>query len=718
MTADEYKTFRQNGKFGLKNTTSGEVVIPPQYESIGWSDGSFEVINSTIGAQQNEKWALINLDGTKRSAHRYANLTPYIDNLFIASKRKKNSILTSFGVINGRGKTIIDFSYAKIEAVGELLIAAQRVGQNYRYGTLNKNGKPIIQFEFKVIKEVADGFLTVENDDRLSAIYTTDGRALTEFQFESVEEITDELFLITLYNKKGLLDKNGTLVIPPIYKNIQLSGKKASALPFKKWDLYEGDDFQKSFYFDKMKIADEITFAVTSGRQTGLIDKEENYTAYLSKLNIVASIDGITVIKDAESSYQGAINASGKVVLPAIYDSVTVVGQLLLGQVKRVDKQDWRVFDRFGERQNPFNYEGFRVLENGLIEAKRNGKKGLLNSDGTDLSPFIYDAIGDFRNQLVVAQYQGSYGVIDTESNWVITPYNDQIQILNDIIRLKQGSEWKLVDFNGSEKVRSYDRLDPLPIGYSKRGNDGFELFDSMDSLWLDHTYDSIQVINNDLYALQRNGLFFFFKPSTESSFSLDSGVIEVGSFSEDLIPVFKDEQWGQVDEKGKLMIANRYENVQPFSEGLSAVKLIGKWGFIDKDENLIVQPIYDEVSPFIKGLSKVLRNKKYGLMNQSGVLVLPEQFSSIDRQKNYMILNSDRIFGLADSTGKLIRSPQYDQVTALEHNYFLIEKDGLKGVINLKGQDVVPLSYEAIEQMGNRFLATEPSKWKLIDLK
>jgi len=104
--------------------------------------------------------------------------------------------------------------------------------------------------------------------------------------------------------------------------------------------------------------------------------------------------------------------------------------------------------------------------------------------------------------------------------------------------------------------------------------------------------------------------------------------------------------------------------------------------------------------------------------MNQSGVLVLPEQFSSIDRQKNYMILNSDGIFGLADSTGKLIRSPQYDQVTALEHNYFLIEKDGLKGVINLKGQDVVPLSYEAIEQMGNRFLATEPSKWKLIDLK
>lgn len=718
LTADEYETFTKNGKYGLKNTTSGEVIIPPQYESIGWSDGSFKVINNTIGARQNEKWALINLDGTKISAHKYANLTPYLDNLFIASKRENNSILTNYGVINGRGKTVIDLSYAKIEPIGNLLVAAKRIGQTYRYGTLNKSGKPVIPFEYNFIEEVSDGFLIVENNEKLSAIFTIDGRAMTEFQFESVEVLTEELFLVTLYNKRGLLDKSGALVLPPIYKNIQLSGQKVRVLPFKKWDFYEGDEFQKSFYFDKMQMVDETTFAISSGRQTGLVDREEKYTEYLPKLNIVTSIDGITIIKDAESSYQGAMNVSGKIVLPATYDSVAVVNQLLFGQIKRVDKQDWRVFDRSGKRQNPLNHEGFKALKGGLIEASRNGKKGLLKNDGTDLSPFIYNNIGEFQNGLTVASYQGSYGVIDTKGSWVITPYNDQLEILGDIIRLKQGSEWKLVDLNGKEVIRSYHKLFPLPIGHGKLGNDGFELFNAMDSLWLERTYDSIQVIHNDLYALNRDGLYFFFKPSNELSFALDSGVVALGHFSEDLIPVLKDEQWGQVDERGNLRIANRYEAIQPFSEGLSGVKLIGKWGFIDKNESLIVQPIYDQVGPFHKGLSMVMKDGKYGLMNQSGKLILTENFTSIDRQRDYIILNSDGIFGLADSKGKLIRAPQYDRVSALANDYFLIERDGLKGVINLKGQDVIPLSYEAIEQMGGRFLASEPSTWKLIDLK
>lgn len=718
LTADEYETFTQNGKYGLKNTTSGEVIIPPQYESIGWSDGSFKVINNTIGARQNEKWALINLDGTKISAHKYANLTPYLDNLFIASKRENKSILTNYGIINGRGKVVIDLSYAKIEPVNNLLIATKRIGQTYRYGTLNKNGRTIIPFEYRFIEEITDGFLIVENNEKLSAIFRMDGRAITEFQFESVEELTEELFLVTLYNKRGLLDNTGALVLPPIYKSVQLSGQKVRVLPFKKWDFYEEDEFQKTFYFDKMQMVDETTFAITSGRQTGLVDREERYEEYLSKLNIVTSIDGITIVKDSESSYQGAMNASGKIVLPATYDSVTVVNELLFGQIRRMDKQGWKVFDRSGKRKNPFNHEALKALKNGLIEANRNGKKGLLNSDGSDLSAFVYNDIGEFRNGLAVASYQGSYGVIDTKGNWVITPYNDQIEILGDIIRLKQGSEWKLVDLNGRELIRSYNKLFPLPIGHGKKSNDGFAIYDANYSLWLEHTYDSIQVIHEDLYSLNRDGLFFFFKPSDELSFALDSGVIEVGQFSEGLIPVLKDGQWGQVDEEGKLRIANRYEAIQSFYEDLAGVKLIGKWGFINKKENLIVQPIYDQVSPFHKGLSVTLKDGKYGLINQSGKLILAEDFTSIDRHNDYIILNSNGVFGLADAKGKLIRSPQYDRITALTDNYFLIERDGLKGVINLSGKDVIPLSYEAIEQMGDRFLASEPSEWELIDIK
>ncbi|MBO3700785.1 WG repeat-containing protein [Roseivirga sp. E12] len=716
--ADEYQTFRRDGKYGLKNITSGEIVIPPQYEAIGWSDGSFKVINKLIGARQNEKWALINLDGGKVSLHLYAQLTPYQNNLFIVSKREANSILTRYGVINTKGKPVIEPTYVKLEPAGDLLIAAKRIGADDRFGVLNRNGKPIIPFEFSHIDQVDETRFSIRNNSGLSALYTSNGKAITDFQFESIEKLTDQLLLTKSFNKKGILDRTGKLVVPSIYKNIQLSGERVRALPFKKWDLYQGGSFKESYYFDRMLMVNGERFAITSGQQTGVIDQEEDYLKYLKNLSIVTTINEITIVEDVDSKFQGAIDSSGKMILPANFDSVRVLNDVIVAQLKRIDKQDWTVYNRAGNRQNPFKYESFRPLNNGLIKAIRNGKTGLLNSDGTDLSPFIYDAIGKFKNGLAVASYQGSYGVINLESNWIINPYNDRIEIQESIIRVKQGSEWKLIDFRGSETIRSYNRLTSLPIGYSKRTKDGYELYDSRDSLWLEHQYDTIQVIHDDLYGLKRDGRFFFFRPNNSDDIALDTGITVLGGFSEGLITVKKDEQWGQVDERGNLRIANRYEAIKVFSEGLSAVKLIGKWGFIDKDESLVVQPTYDSVEAFDKGLSIVMKNGKFGIIDSLGKSILPEDFTAIDRQKDYIILNSNGVYGLADARGKLIRTPQYDSIYPLTNGYFLIGRDGLKGVINLKGQDIVPLSYEAIEQMGNRFLASEASKWQLIDLK
>ncbi len=718
LRAGEYEPFRVDGKYGIKDVTSGEVLIPPQYEAIGWSDGTFEVINNVIGARQNEKWALIDLEGRKVSLHRYARLTPYLENLFIVSERESNSILANFGVINAKGKSVIDMSYVRMEPAGNLLIAAKRVGSDDRYGLLNRNGKSIIPFTFKNILAIDEALFSVQNDDKLSAVYTSNGKPITAFEYESLEKLTSELLLAKSFNKRGILNRRGDLIVPTIYKNIQISGQKVRALPFKKWDLYSDNSLDTSYYFDQMQIINQDRFAVSSGQKVGIIDQDENYIEYLSNLNILSSVNEITIVENVDSKFQGAMDASGKLVLPVNYDSIIVLNEVIIGQIKRLDKQDWTVFNKSGTRQSPFQYESFKQLDNGLIKAVRNGKKGLLHEYGKDLSPFVYDSIGEFKNGLTVVAYQGSYGVINMKGNWVITPYNDHIEIQEDIIRLRQGSEWKLVDFSGKEIVRSYGLLNKLPQGYSKWTKNGYELKDDKDSLWLDRLYDTIQVVRKDLYGLKRDDRYFLFNPNNTDDIALDSGITVLGEFSEGLILVKKDDQWGQIAQDGKLRIANRYEAIQAFSEQLCAVKLIGKWGFIDKNEQLIVQPTYDQVSPFYKGLSVVLRNGLFGIIDHSGKSILAEDFTSIDRQEDHIILNSNGVFGLADAKGKLIRTPQYDSIKALEDGYFLIGRDGLKGVINLNGEDVIPLSYESIQQLGNRFLASEASQWKLIDLK
>ncbi len=46
-------TFAENGKIGMKDE-DGNVVLPPSFEALGWSDGNFSVIGDVTGYRQND----------------------------------------------------------------------------------------------------------------------------------------------------------------------------------------------------------------------------------------------------------------------------------------------------------------------------------------------------------------------------------------------------------------------------------------------------------------------------------------------------------------------------------------------------------------------------------------------------------------------------------------------------------------------------------------
>ncbi len=718
IIADQYEPFEKNGKYGLKNISSGEVVITPRFQSIGWSDGTFKVIGNIVGARQNERWALINLKGDKISEYLYTSLLPFTSNLFIAAKRADRSIFVNFGLINSKGKTVIDHQYSRLKAIGDLLIASKKTGSIHHQGVLNKNGKSIIPLEYTSVKLIESGFFSVENKQKLSALYSSTGEELTAFQFESIEPLNEKLFLVKYYNRRGLIDRSGNIIVPPIYKNIQLSGDKARALPFTRWDFFKADQFNTSLYFDDLYFVEANKFSVVSGENIGIIKSDETYQYYKTELSLLNTKHGITIIKNENSGYQGAIDNNGKAILPINYDSIVVFKNFLMGEIKKPDHQNWSAYNRAGKKLSLFSYETFGAPINGIIEASRNGKVGLLDDNGQEASPFLYDSISSFQQSRAIAKYQGSYGLINEKGHWVITPYQDFMSFQNNLVITKQGSTSKIFNIDGKLLVDTYELITPLSQGYYQKTDEGLTLHNLQQEQLLEHTYDSIRQLTQDLYWLSRDGRTFFYRPSDRSDFKLDSDIERIGTFSEGYFPVLKDSQWGFIDERGNLRIANRYQDVDKFSEGLAAVKLIGKWGYVDKDENLVLQPSYDEEKPFHNGFAVIKKGTEYGLIDKNGQIIIAEAYSEIKRHDNHLLLRKDSLYGLADEKGKLIRTPQYDKITSLEGDYFLVEKNGLKGVINLKGLDVVPLTYQVIRQRGSQFIGSEESDWKFINIK
>src|SRR5204862_7819841 len=75
---------------------------------------------------------------------------------------------------------------------------------------------------------------------------------------------------------------------------------------------------------------------------------------------------------------------------------------------------------------------------------------------------------------------------------------------------------------------------------------------------------------------------------------------------SEGLRAIKKDGLYGFIDSRGRLRIANRYEDVKSYSETLAAAKIRGRWGFINHEDKIAIQPAFEEVSSFKNGFALV----------------------------------------------------------------------------------------------------------------
>lgn len=712
LAFDQFEAFRENGKYGVVNKDTKEVVVKPEYEAVGWSDASFSVFNNTIGVRQNEKWALLSLDGSRITPHRYTVLYPFQDNLLIVGLRSSFSILNKLGVMTIRGKLVIGTQYDQLFPAGDQLIAGTLDQGKYQFGLFAKNGKEIIEQKYAAIKTIEQGILSVENEDGFSAIFNNSGQQLSPFEFEEITPFNSKNLLVTYYNRKGLVDKTGKVAVPPVYKDIKLNGNKINALPFKKWTLFEeNNSSEKAFFFDKIIPIDQNHFAIQTSNNVGVITKEEAYNVYLPDLELIAVKHKLLIVSNGE--YKGVLDMKGNQVLPLNYDEVDIREEVIFGQIRRRDKQDWQAFDHRGVLQSNQRYESFFTVSTDRIGAIRNGKAGMLDKSGNEASPFIYDTLLPMKNNKSVVRYQGNQGIINGQGHWVITPYKDSLAIYEHFVFYQQGTQSGILDLSEQILYSTQNPLQPISDKFLiSKDLDGYQVIDSKGNLLTENHYDSIYTIHKDLLALKRSETLWLFRPSNRQKTGVPEHTELLGTYAEDAITAKIDGQWGFIGEQGRLRIANRYEGVEEFSEGLAAVKLIGKWGIINRQEELVIQPAYDHIAPFYAGLSVVQKNELSGMVDKTGHLVLDVQYESIERFDNYILIKSAGLLGLADERGNLIRSPQYDSVKTLDGRNFIVSKGNLFGVVDLSGRDIVAVAFESIQTLGDQYLVAEPSDW------
>jgi hypothetical protein len=706
---DEFRKITQNGKIGLENISTNQIVILPTFDDIGWSHKTADlVIDGVVGFKINNKWGLIDLEGNRVIKEQYTVLYPFTDNLIVVGKRSKTSILYEYGVINSAGKFIIELQYQRLEINDKYLLASKYIDGQLKTGVLSSSLKILIPFEFTSIESIDSNLYAVKNDKGLTALFDINGGQKSEFKFESISPLDEGNLMVSLNNRKGIIDLNGNIIADPIYKEIKNVNGSLAGTPFPKWSFIDSNNKTlKSFYFDQVHSLSNTSFAVQSNDKVSVINEAEDYFSYFDDLEITQVKHGLAIVKRGD--YSGVLDPNGYMIIPINQDSIWIDKEFIFTEIRKSDEHSWTPYDHTGKRIGYFGYQRFERINSQRIRAKRNQKWGLLNNSGVEASPFSFDSLGTFINGYASVHYLDMVGVIDQNGRWIITPHKDEIEILKTHFLYRFGSEKGLINRSGEILFRSQSEIHQLGEFFTvKNRDDKYLLLDQEGNRAILEAVDTVYYAEPSLYVYQNNDQWKMLNSTNMQVSKLKNNIQQILIMSEGLIMAEIDDHWGFLKEDGQLSIANRYDSLQFYSEGLAAVELIDKWGFIDPDEKIAIQPIYESVSLFKANLSIVKKEGYFGMINNKGTIVLEAKYDKIEQLKDFILLYKSNLIGLANSKGELQRNIQYSSIEAIDETHFLVLKNGKYGIISNKGLDIIPASYDKIIAVDDKFLVKE----------
>jgi hypothetical protein len=688
--ANHYTVFEENGKVGLKNG-QGEVLIPAQYQAIGWSDGKLSVVNNVTGYKINGLWGLINVGNHKVTKATFEEILPGEGSLLIARKKSSLSLRQVEGCITTEGKEVIPFEYDGIKLSSLRAIVFTKSGNLYKYGLIDLGNKTLIPQHYKSIRSIGSLRYAVENFDRKTALFTDIGKQITAFTIDSISTFTKNYAIIYQDLQQGLIDREGQIKLEPTYREIMIQADGTiKTRQADEWCMLDGRNklLQKTLADRIEPIGQNLLKIDLSGKI--LLTDQQLKPITSSTFSSLGAFENNKAVFSQQMK-QGIIRKNGSIVLAPTYATLLQDREFLLAKQRQEGRDRWMLLDSLGHQLSSKMYDNIQPFNGKYFAVQHRGYWGALNFSGKEVLACSYDSLIQAVDQLIVVKFRGQYGIMSLNDEWKVTPRANRIKLINAnrfIEKTPRSTFLKSIDnqviyFTDNRLEITSDRLlEYLPSG----------------TLW---TIDlDGRIVDRKIYP--------------------DAAIEKIFEESEGLRAIQKNGRFGFIDSQGRLRIANRYEGVQKFSEGFAPAMIRGRWGYINREDNIAIQPAYEEVGGFKNGFALVKQKGFYGLINKQGVQVLPARYETIEvLPGGNLLIQQDKLIGLADAKGKTLIQPRYHHLQETGNGYAIAERDGKYGVLTLQAVSTIPLTYDYItyDPFNQVFLAMKKATWADVKL-
>lgn len=367
----------------------------------------------------------------------------------------------------------------------------------------------------------------------------------------------------------------------------------------------------------------------------------------------------------------GVIDKNGNIVIEAEYEAVQIPNpsKAIFVCVKKYN-ENTKEYETvvYNEKKEVLfsNYKNVQSIsiytnvnstpyEKSVLTYKENGKYGLINLEGKQITKPVYDEISSINYK------EGTFLVKQNELEGIIN--------MKGKVIIK--CEYESVTSDNYYSENGYNKQAGFIV--SKKTEDGYR-----------YGYVNYRgtIILNPIYTqLER--------------------VTEIANEKGVYFIAFKNGQAGLL-KNNKEILNYEYEDIQYNVLGsIFVTKRNGKYGAVNLEGTTVLYPEYDNV--YTGGMYlNALKDKDIFIFDLNGNKIETNEVSKTktENANYYITIDKNNKYKVVDSKDNIIIDNDYTYIEYLPGDYFIVERDSKSGIIDSNGKSVIELKYDSISRI------------------
>lgn len=526
--------------------------------------------------------------------------------------------------------------------------------------------------------------------------------------------------------KFGYTDSNLRVVIPPLYDRAHpfFEGVACVQSGFRCGLINSQGKMLTPFLYEMIGHFGQISkvpIGVTLNGKTGLLD--------LSGKEVVpARYDDISGVKDHPDLYvitlnekKGLYHAGKGEILPALYDHITEPkeGVVILRQGDK-----YGMADLSGKVVTPLQFSYIWEFEYGPITwYLSNNSYGHINNKGIVITDPVYESVWTFVNGFSIVKKAGKFGFIDISGKEVVAPTYDYCADYADGIGIVGMNEkYALIDGKG-KLISGFDYYGawPLTEGMGKVKNESkWGFINNKGKLVIPFRFEDVGQFSEGLVNAREGGKSGYINKKGE--WVVQPRYDKAGAFHDGMATVVRDHSVYLLDKSGKELNANGYDSIGVFRNGYALCWRKNKAGILALSGEELLAPAFSQISVANDSRTqltffRVNSGKRQGLFNARGGMLLDTLYEIPEIQfwNGLIQIKKEGKYGFADTTGSLVIECRYEDAGVFMHTFTDAKLNGKEGVINTRGEILIPFEYQMLLLNDSFILARKDWQYGLL---